>query len=299
MFNEKFDFYSKTTLKSYNLGEKIRDELAMLDSLDNVTRVHSENVANLTCRICEYFGLSKDFTVYCTTAAFLHDIGKVFVKPSVLQKKGKLTDEEYEEIKKHTTIGYEMLYRDLALRPYANVARFHHESLDGSGYPDKLKGKQIPLEAQIVRVADMFDALVAKRQYKTHLDISETLQILVDEVHNGKINKRVVKFLTKVIIDDTLYEISGIVEYFDSVKSNILRLKTAEKYYKLMMKCKNNGKKEKYEYYKNGVEYMLKKNETIDNFQGVLEEFISTIKNKEDYIKKLYGEIKKIKRLKI
>ena len=100
MIKEKFDFYDKTVLKSYDLDSTARYQLKMLDSLDNFTRKHSESVANITCRICDYLHLNKDFTIYCTTCAYLHDIGKMFIPPSILQKPAKLTDEEYEIIKK-------------------------------------------------------------------------------------------------------------------------------------------------------------------------------------------------------
>lgn len=84
---EELDFYSKTNLKSYNLDEAMRYQLSMLDTLDPYTRLHCENVANITCRLCEYMHMNKDFTVYCTTCAYLHDIGKLFIPPEILQKK--------------------------------------------------------------------------------------------------------------------------------------------------------------------------------------------------------------------
>lgn len=104
MKEETFDFYSKTSIKSYNLDEAMRYQLSMLDSLDTFTRKHSENVANLTCRICEYLNASNKFTVYCTTCAYLHDIGKLFISPKILQKNSSLTDEEFNIMKTHTTI---------------------------------------------------------------------------------------------------------------------------------------------------------------------------------------------------
>lgn len=104
MKEEKFDFYNKTSIKSYNLDEAMRYQLSMLDSLDTFTRKHSENVANLTCRICEYMNASNKFTVYCTTCAYLHDIGKLFISPKILQKSTALTDEEFNIMKTHTTI---------------------------------------------------------------------------------------------------------------------------------------------------------------------------------------------------
>ncbi len=97
-----------------------------------------------------------------------------------MQKPGKLTDEEFEIMKTHTTIGYKMCMDDLKLRPYAAGAYYHHEALNGSGYPQGLVKKDIPYEAQIIRVADEYDAITSKRQYKSHIGISDTLKILIE-----------------------------------------------------------------------------------------------------------------------
>lgn len=137
MINEEYDFYDRTVLKSYNLDKTMQDQLQALDSLDVFTRKHCENVAALVCRLCEYLHCSKGFTEYCTICAYMHDIGKIFVPAHILQKPGKLTDEEYEVIKKHTTIGYNMCIKNEKLRPYAAGALYHHEALNGSGYPQR------------------------------------------------------------------------------------------------------------------------------------------------------------------
>ena len=138
MKNEVFDFYDRTSLKSYNLDEKMRYQLNMLDTLDVFTRKHSENVASVTCRLCEYLHCNKGFTEFCTIGAYLHDVGKLYIPPQILQKPGKLTDEEYEIMKTHTTLGYNMLMKDVKLRPYAHFALSHHEGLNGTGYPQGL-----------------------------------------------------------------------------------------------------------------------------------------------------------------
>ena len=137
MFEEKIDFYSPINLKSYNLDQTMRYQLSMLGNLDVYTRRHSENVANLSCRICEYLKCSQKFTIHCTISAYLHDIGKLFIPSEILQKPTKLTAEEYEIMKKHTTLGYDMCMKDLKLRPYALGALNHHEALDGTGYPNR------------------------------------------------------------------------------------------------------------------------------------------------------------------
>lgn len=309
---EQFDFYSKTVLKSYNLDKKMRYQLNMLDSLDVFTRKHCENVANLTCRICEYMHLNREFTTYCTICAYLHDIGKIFIPPSILQKQSTLTDEEYETMKTHTIIGYDMCMKDLKLRPYAVGARSHHEALDGSGYPDGLKKKDIPVEAQIIRVADEYDAIVSKRQYKSHVDISDTLQIIIgDSKPNakanalskitadskvGKINPRIVKVLLKVVIDDIEYEIFELSEYMEYLKIQIERLEQIDKYYEKMLSQKREAKRE---YFKRGIEELLDKNETIENYKDILYEYQDALKVRQEKEDKLHDEIKKIKKLKV
>jgi len=102
MKNEKIDFYSSTNLKSYNLDAIMKYQLSMLDRLDVFTRRHSENVANLVCRICEYLHCKKVFTIHATICAYLHDIGKLFIPTEILNKPDQLTPEEYEIMKKHT-----------------------------------------------------------------------------------------------------------------------------------------------------------------------------------------------------
>ena len=315
MKKNEFDFYSKTTLKSYNLDASMGYQLNMLDSLDVFTRKHSENVANITCRLCEYMHLSKSFTIYCTICAYLHDIGKLFIPPNILQKNGPLTDEEYEIIKTHTTIGYNMCFNDLKLRPFCAGPLYHHEALNGSGYPNGLFAKDIPLEGQIIRVADEYDAIVSKRQYKTHIGITDTLLILIqnakpsEKISNdsaleelseyakfGKINPRILKYLFKIVIDDTEYEISQTYDYIDFLDEQIKRLKQAYKYYEKMLVQTTERKKE---YYKSGVEMLLSHGETIDNFREILEEYKNAYIIRKANIDKLFNEVKNIKKLKI
>lgn len=312
---EQFDFYNSTSIKSYNLDEKIRYQLKMLDSLDAFTRKHSENVANITCRICEKLHLSKGFTIYCTTCAYLHDVGKLFIPPAILQKPGKLTEEEYEVMKKHTTIGYDICMKDLKLRPYAAGTLYHHEGLDGSGYPNGLKGRKIPYEAQIIRVADEFEAISAKRQYKTHIGIVETLNILIEhtkpnpinkiseglkiltgEANLGKIDKKILKALLKVVIDDTEYEIAMRSDYLTFLKSEIKRIETAMKEYEKMQRAVSPDKKE---YYKIGVKSYLKNNEDPEKCPQILNELKEAYKIRTKHIEQLYHEIKEIKRLSV
>ena len=310
---ETFDFYSKTSLKSYNLDEKIRYQLKMLDSLDAFTRRHSENVANITCRLCEYLHMSEGFTIYCTTCAYLHDIGKIFIPPSVLQKPGKLTEEEYEIMKTHTTIGYKICMQDEKLRPYAAGTLYHHEALNGTGYPNGVYGNEIPYEAQIIRVADEFEAITAKRQYKTHIGIIDTLNILIEnskplnpipdglkllvkDAKVGKIDKKILKCLFKVVIDDIEYEISSRTDYLSYLKKEINRMETAKKYYDKMVESKNENKQD---YFKQYAQMYLNKEEKVDLIPTMLEELKEAFETRKQTIKRLYTEVKEVKKLKV
>lgn len=296
MYTGTFDFYDKTNLKSYNLDESMRYQLNMLSSLDVFTLKHCENVAALVCRLCKQLHCTKNFTEYCTICAYLHDIGKMFIPPEVLQKPGKLTDEEYAIMKTHTTLGYEMCMKDLKLRPYAAGTIYHHEALNGSGYPRGLTKKDIPYEGQIIRVADEYDAIVSKRQYKTHIGISDTLKILIENAQNGKNNPLIVRKLFKVVIEDIEYEIYSIQTYLDDLSGEIQRLKQIEKYEQDMNKAKTDKKKQ---YFLEGMKMLLRTGETVENYHHFIEEYENAYKIRKDNIDTLHKEIKIIKKLKV
>lgn len=311
MYKEKFDFYNSTNLKSYNLDQTMRYQLQCIERLDVFTRKHSENVASLVCRICEYLHCGSKFTIHATISAYLHDIGKLFIPPEILNKPDRLTEEEFEVIKTHTTLGYEMCMKDLKLRPYALGALNHHEALNGTGYPNGLVKSEIPYEAQIIRVADEYDAIVTKRQYKTHVNISETLKDLIKDANPdvrfialdqlsvnskiGKINKKILKTLFKVVIDDTLYEISCVVDYVDYLKDQIKRLHQIDIYYE---KAEKSNKEKTKNYYLEGIRLLLQSGETIENYKQILSEYETALVVRENRIKDLYNEIKIIKKLK-
>ena len=312
---ENFDFYDRTSLKAYNLDKTMQDQLNALSQLDVFTRKHCENVAAITCRLCEYLHCSKGFTEYCTICAYMHDLGKLFIPPAILQKPSKLTDEEYEVMKTHTTIGYKMCMKDERLRPYAAGPLYHHEALDGSGYPNGLTKKDIPYEGQIIRVADEYDAIVSKRQYKTHVGITDTLQIIIDNtkphkevaqsdamhemvqnVKAGRDNPIIVKTLIKVVIDDINYEIFCTQEYVETLKEDIKRLEKAEKYYQKMKSSKNQKKED---YFYEYTKMYLKKGEEIDNIPQLKQDYEDAYARRKERIINLHNEIKKIKKLKI
>ncbi len=302
-----FDFYDQTYLKSYNLDKAIQYQLNLLDSLDIYTRKHCESVATITCNLCKKLHLSKGFTEYCTICAYLHDIGKLFIPSSILQKPSKLTPNEYEIMKKHTTLGYKLCIKDPKLRPYHAGAYYHHEALDGTGYPQGLVKKDIPYEAQIIRVADEYDALVNKRQYKTHIGITDALKIIIENTkpssnatkHSfytkaGKNNKKIVKKLLSVVIDDIEYEISCIIDYVKDLEKDINRLKKIETY----INKKNSSKKNKdIIYYQQYIDLLLLPNESEKDFTNIYQEAKDAYQLRKNILDGLYDEIKKIKKL--
>lgn len=314
MKNYTFDFYNSASLRAYNLNDTMRFQLSILDKMDHITKRHSENVANLTCRICEYLHLNNRAIIHATMSGYLHDVGKLMVPKEILQKPDKLTDEEYEIIKTHTSKGYEICMKNPELRPYARTALCHHEALNGTGYPNGIGKKEIPFETQIVTVADEYDALVTKRHYTTHVNISETLKALIKDAlpetdpkiialdqlninkKLGKINAKILKILFKVVIDDVYYEISCLQNYIDYLKGEIKRLETVQSYYNKM----ENSKKDKdKKYFLDGINLLLLDDETTDNFENVYEDYKLALENKCKQVDKLEDEIKIIRKLKI
>ncbi|MFN7963793.1 MAG: HD-GYP domain-containing protein [Thermoanaerobaculia bacterium] len=144
----------------------IRAFAAAIDAKDPYTRGHSERVAAVSRAVSRHLGYDEDFQQRVWLAALLHDVGKIGVDDRILKKGGLLSPEEYEQMKMHTVIGAEIIGRIEPLKELVPAIRWHHESWNGRGYPDALKGEQIPLIARIVSVADTFDAVTTNRPYQ-------------------------------------------------------------------------------------------------------------------------------------
>ncbi|MEG0092239.1 MAG: HD-GYP domain-containing protein, partial [Oscillospiraceae bacterium] len=147
-----------------------------VDAKDNYTKSHSENVAVLSWHIGNKLGFDNDKKHILYYSALLHDIGKIGVPDYILAKPGKLTDLEYEIIKKHTTIGGRIL-KDIDIMPQlSDVAMSHHERYDGKGYPHGKKGEEISLFSRIVCIADSVDAMISERSYKPSMPLQSALK---------------------------------------------------------------------------------------------------------------------------
>lgn len=171
----------------------------VIEAKDKYTEGHARRVAYISKKLGQKSSLSKEQLENLEIAGIIHDIGKVGVSDSILNKPGKLTNEEFNLIKKHTVIG-EMICKPLnCLKNCIEPIRHHHEKLDGSGYPDGIKSNKISIETRILTVADIFDALYSDRPYRNSLPLEKVRYIMFDEVHNNKLDGNIVKLLFEMI----------------------------------------------------------------------------------------------------
>lgn len=141
------------------------------EAIDSYTKGHSDRVSEYAVLIGKKLGLSDEDINTLRVGGLFHDIGKIGVPDSILSKDSKLTDDEYSEIKKHPTIGADILSNDTIFSNVLPVVKYHHERYDGNGYPGKLKGEDIPYLARITAIADSFDAMTSKRTYRDSLPL--------------------------------------------------------------------------------------------------------------------------------
>lgn len=172
-------------LRAHSLTEEIKNqksvsiELSNLNSYDSDTYIHSVNVCVLSVLIGLALGLTDHKLRNLSQAALLHDIGKICLPLSLLNKPGKLTEEEFAEIKKHPLYGYNLLKRNNCFSSIVKKSIIsHHENEDGTGYPQNLTSDKIPTFAKIIHVADVYDALTAKRVYKDALTSAQAMEYL-------------------------------------------------------------------------------------------------------------------------
>ncbi|WP_027623016.1 HD-GYP domain-containing protein [Clostridium lundense] len=151
----------------------IESLVTALEAKDYYTRGHSERVANMTLALAKALGIKGLELKFIHIAAHLHDIGKIGVPDSILNKRGKLYDHEWQYIKMHPQIGFNILSKSNKLKQISKIVLHHHERWDGKGYPCKIKEKEIPLGSRIIAVCDSIDAMMSKRHYRTPLSFDE------------------------------------------------------------------------------------------------------------------------------
>lgn len=159
-----------------NYVELVSILIKTLEEVDYYTKGHSERVAHYSVELAKAINFHDIETV--KLSGLLHDVGKVTVDINILNKPGKLTTEEFDEIKKHPVTGANILEMSSVFDPIKSIVKHHHGKIDGSGYPDGLTQEAIPLGAKIVAVADVFDSLTSKRSYREPMTIDEALRII-------------------------------------------------------------------------------------------------------------------------
>ena len=170
----------------------------VVDLKDSYTQGHSFRVAKYTDMLARELGCDEETVEKYHNIALMHDIGKVGIPDSVLNKPGKLTDEEYNLIKSHAARGYEVL-ENISLMPEIAIgARAHHERPDGKGYPLGLKGEELPLVAQIIGVADCFDAMYSNRPYRSRMNFEKAVSI-IKEVSGTQLSSDVVNAFLRLV----------------------------------------------------------------------------------------------------
>ena len=174
-----------------------------IEAKDEYTRGHSHRVAEYSALIAKELGWSQKEISNLRNAVHLHDIGRIGIPDTILNKPTKLTEEEYAVIKEHTVIGSEILKNITLIRHVQEVARYHHEHYDGSGYPDGLKGEEIPLPARIVAVADSYDAMQSKRIYRNPLG-AETIYKEISKNRGIQFDPEIADIFLKLLREERL-----------------------------------------------------------------------------------------------
>lgn len=215
-----FAFKKFDDLQNNFTKEIITSIIKIMEMYDLYTKGHSESVATIASVIAKGMNLSKKSIQDTYWAGLVHDIGKLLIPLNILNKKEKLTDSEYEFVKKHPIWGNKALKHSKVLKPIANYILHHHEKWDGSGYPEGLKGDEIPLIAQIIALADAWDAMLSKRAYRDSLSFDEALK----EIKRNKgtqFSPNVVEAFIKIIENETIEKLKQ-----DVLKNEINAIET-------------------------------------------------------------------------
>ena len=183
-----------------------------IDARDPYTFGHSARVSLYAGLLGERIGLDDWSLAVVRRGGLFHDFGKIAVRDRVLLKPGKLTDAEYAHIKRHPTLGRDLLQNMKTLSPALDVVFHHHERMDGSGYPSGLQGEAIPLTARVTTIADVFDALTTARVYRGALSREDALRIMADEVRKGWWDGRL------------LDEFGGVLAHLQPTDERLMRL---------------------------------------------------------------------------
>lgn len=175
-----------------------------IDAKDAYTNGHSERVASYSREIARRYGYDEDMQEEVYVMGLLHDVGKIGVPDTVINKPGRLTDEEYDMIKTHPAVGAEILATVSEMPALVTGARWHHERYDGKGYPDGLKGEEIPEEARIIAVADAYDAMTSHRSYRDIIP-QDHVKSEIEKGMGTQFDEKFARIMLEMIAEDTEY----------------------------------------------------------------------------------------------
>jgi len=175
-----------------------------MDLRDKETEGHTQRVTDLTLKLARAMNISESQLTHIRHGALLHDIGKMGVPDNILLKADQLTDEEWEKMRKHPDFAYDMLSSIRYLQPALDIPYCHHEKWDGTGYPQGLKGEEIPITARIFAVADVWDAITSDRPYRKGWSKEEALEYIKEQ--SGKyFDPQVVEEFLSLISDTSIH----------------------------------------------------------------------------------------------
>jgi putative two-component system response regulator len=192
-------------------AESVLFSLALsIEAKDPYTEGHCDRLSKYSVAVGEKLGLPEDLRVALRRGGLVHDIGKLAVPESILLKPGPLTPEERKIMEQHTIAGERICAPLRSFRNVLPIIRHHHEKQDGSGYPDGLKGEQVPLTARILQVTDVYDALTTDRPYRKALSTERAFEIIRDELKRGWWDEAVVNEFDALVHDhEPVHPVSG------------------------------------------------------------------------------------------
>lgn len=175
-----------------------------IEARDPYTRGHCERLSAYSVALAERLGLPEEQRVALRRGAIVHDIGKVAVPDHILLKGGPLSPDEWQVLKLHPVVGADICAPLRTFRHVLPIIRHHHEKMDGTGYPDGLRGDQIPITARILATVDVFDALTTQRPYKPPFPVSHSLEIMRQEVRAGGLDAYLVDLFESLVLDPAM-----------------------------------------------------------------------------------------------
>ncbi|HLY08169.1 MAG TPA: HD domain-containing phosphohydrolase [Planctomycetota bacterium] len=200
--------HSLLSLKRYtdeleHVSKVIGGIAEVVESRDRYTGNHCRRLGNYAVRVGRHLKLGEDDLEVLKLGGVLHDLGKIAVSDTILNKPGRLTPEEFDLMKSHPGVGSDLLRNMRTLERVLPLVRHHHEKLDGSGYPDRIGGKEIPLLVRITSIVDVFDALHSRRPYKEPFSLDRSFGILREEAAKGWWDREVVEALVQALTSDS------------------------------------------------------------------------------------------------